>query len=212
MSTTVFAEFKWCRSLREFSLQQLASAEKPVYPKEYSTEARDRDDGTWIIDAPLSIVWAAFVTTPMKKVWSSSTIEYGFAMMRGEPLKIDEREGAKWPGLQEGMRFYMDTLGEPTGSLCNMGFGIEVTEIQSRRLIKYDYLEFSPAYGEQWITFEDTGEGQTRIQWKTRYLGKDLVIDILYKIYHYEAINSFMKSAKAHIDDYMFNTGRRARP
>lgn len=197
-SAATAAEFHYCQSLEKFSSVELLSAQVPTYPDFYRSQAHDSDDGEWIIDAPLSEVWQTYLHTPMKTVWTSTKIQYGFAATPDHRSFIEDEES--WPGLDVGTRFYMNILGEPTGYFCKMGFGIEITEIQPEKLIKYEYLDFSPAYGEQWLTFEAVGANQTRVHFQTKYLGKDPVIDFLYMSYHREAISSFQNSVKRFIE------------
>lgn len=191
------AEFHYWQSLQKLGLQELFAAKVATYPDWYQTQAHLSHDGEWLIDAPLSEVWQFYLHTPMRTVWTSEKIKYGFSVGPDHQAVIDE---SKWPGLEVGTRFYLDILAEPTGYIWRIGFGIEITEIQPEKLIKYEYLDFSPAYGEQWLTFEAVGEQQTRVRFLTRYLGKDRLMDYQYMSYHQEAISSFQNSVKKIIE------------
>ena|GEM_PF-3929533 len=191
------AEFHYCQSIEKLPIQDLFTSKVPSYPPDYQTDAHDSDDGDWLINAPIAEVWQFYMHTSMKAVWTSKKIQYGFSVGPDRLAVIDE---SAWPGLEVGTRFFMDIFAEPTGWLCKMGFGIEITEIQPEKLIKYEYLDFSPAYGEQWLTFAEVGPRQTRVHFQTRYLGKDSVIDMRYMSYHREAISSFQNSVKQFIE------------
>lgn len=77
-----------------------------------------------------------------------------------------------------------------------MGMGVEVTEVKPLESIRYDYLDFSPAFGAQWIYFERLGPEQTRVRHVTEYKGKDFVVDRSYMRYHGEAIPAFHNAVK----------------
>jgi hypothetical protein len=151
---------------------------------------------------PVAEVWKIYTQTSLKKIWRSSLIEYGFATFPGNASPIDMNAQAEWPGLQKGSRFYMDILGDYVGIFCRMAMGIEITNVEPEKRIDFAYLDLSPAYGEQSISFEATGPETTQVTHRTRYLGKDAVINYFYLTYHRDAISKLHAAALQVAENY----------
>jgi hypothetical protein len=198
LSPLTFADdtFAWCRSLKSISNQELREAKVPRLTAEQKAQIHRHKDGNWTFDLPLEEVWDIYTQNPLRMAWNSKLIQYRFALDPVTRLKIDESSREKWPGLVKGLRFYLDILAEPIESICHMGMGVEVTEVKPLESIRYEYLDFSPAYGTQWIYFERLGPERTRVRHVTEYRGKDFIIDKSYLRYHSEAIPAFHRSVK----------------
>ncbi|MBI3547700.1 MAG: hypothetical protein HY078_01485 [Elusimicrobia bacterium] len=186
------AEFSWCRGIKDYPDAELFAAKVPEYPQAYRNRPI-KIDGEWTFNHPIADVWRAYYGTALSRVWRSNSVKYYFATRPGSMDRIDE---ARWPGLFKGLRFFLNIEGMVTGLFCHFGMGVEVTEIVPERLIKFEYLDFSPPYGEQWIEFEATPNGNTIVRHKTRYLGKDWLIDNFYASYHADAIPQLHKNAQ----------------
>lgn len=190
-------QFEWCRALADIPQAELLNAKVPEHDYTKDKDSKLMEDGTWVFDKPLAEVWEIYTQNPLRMAWNSKTIQYRYSIDPTTKKVIDESNPYAWPGLKEGLKFYLDILAEPTGHICKMGMGVQVTEVKPLHSIKYEYLDFSPAFGSQWIVFESLGESRTRVRHMTQYRGKNFVIENTYLTFHREAIPSFHKSVQA---------------
>ena len=166
------------------SNENLEASKVPTYPIDFAARGHENIDGRWVLHRSLKDVWHVYSQTPLKKVWRSLLVRYRFT---SEP---------EWHGLHEGLRFFLDIDGDGMGLICEMGMGVQVTRVVYERSIQFEYLDFSPAYGVQVIQFRALGPEETEVVHKTKYIGKDPVIDSLYPAFHREAIEKLHAAAR----------------
>lgn len=191
--------FTWCRPLKDFTADNLKASKVPERPADLKFHRVE--DGNWLFNRPIEEIWEIYTQNPLSLAWKSKLIQYAYAVDPHTKLAVNESDKALWPGLIQGLRFYLDILAEPSKSLCRMGMGVEVTEVKPLESIRYEYLDFSPAYGTQWIFFEKLGPETTRVRHVTEYRGKNFVLDQSYMHFHGEAIPSFHNSVKNLVRD-----------
>lgn len=179
-------EFRWCKSVAEVPFSELVTSKVPKRPANFKTASHMIKDGEWEFDLPLSKVWKLYTKTPMKKIWASHYIVHQFSLAPGS--NIPEKEESSTPGIQLGTRMFFDIKAFLTGKMCNMAIGFQVTRFIPESLIQFDYLDFSPPYGTQWMYFEKLSKSRTRVTQFSQYLGKNLIIDSFYKLFHNEEI------------------------
>jgi hypothetical protein len=205
-------EVHYCRSLHQISFSELEAAKVPSWEGTLHVS----QDGTWHFDLPLEEVYALYTTTPMSGAWASKFIINRFTLVPGsaEPVDVDTRwyesqkprwandwpdlsERSKsgygstlktWPGLTVGTRIFLDIKGALFTHFCDMAIGFEVTRAVPNQLIEINYLDFSPPYGTQRISFAADPEGGTTVTQVSYYRGKDRFLDFLYRPFHREEI------------------------
>jgi len=194
---------QYCRSLHQIPFRNLLEAKVPTMPDALSVN----HDGSWHFSLPVQEVYALYTTTPMSKAWASKYIVNRFSLPLGssEPIDVDQKwydskksSWAKdwpalpmpqaWPGLIQGTRIYLDIKGALLNHSCDMAIGFEVTQTIPNQMIELKYLDFSPPYGVQRITFKEDGKGGTVVSQISYYKGKDPVLHLLYRPFHREEI------------------------
>lgn len=100
---------------------------------------------------------------------------------------------SRWPGFERGMKVFLDMSALPV-AITNrpaMMVGLEITRMdRARRIVEYRYLEGTPSYGRQVMTFRASphDRGATEILHETWYRSYSRVIEAMYPYYHREML------------------------
>lgn len=148
----------------------------------HSTAWHNLHDGTWIFELSLEKTWKIYTQTSASILWASQLID----------LKILGDSKSEAESFSPGSRYYMDIK---IGSICKLPMGFEITEIVENKLIALQYLTLSPARGKQWIYFESIAPDRTRVSHYTKFRGKNKAIDLMYPLYHKEAVRRLHQRA-----------------
>ena len=155
-----------------------------------------QNDLFYQLDADVEAAFAGYMATNPLKVWSTNRarIVAAWSPSLGEVL---DREGigARWPGFEVGMKIWVDMASLPVAVSNKPAImvALKVMRIDpAEKLVVFRYMEGTPSYGEQRITFRPVpGEpGRTAIDHITWFRAYGSVIERLYPTYHKWMIDS----------------------
>lgn len=155
-----------------------------------------QNDLFYEVNADVETTFAGYMATNPLLVWSTrrARIVAAWSPSLGETLDRDAI-GERWPGFEEGMKIWVDmaSLPVPVSNKPAIMVALRVMRIDPvEKLVVFRYMEGTPSYGEQRITFRPApGEpNRTAITHKTWFRGYGKVIERLYPQYHRWMINS----------------------
>lgn len=144
---------------------------------------------TYMIDAPLDVVWTAYVQTDPTQAWSGKMMDFGIMYSENSDEIVYATDHYKQ--MEE-------------GQICFIGFKIwrgihklaasfKVTRVDStQRYLEFTYMEGGKTGGRQQVHFSETPQGWTRIVHSTKYRSGSKFRDRrLYPHFHTVAIDEF---------------------
>lgn len=158
------------------------------------------------VNADVETTFAGYMATNPLRVWSTrrARIVAAWSPSLGETL-TREAMATGWPGFEEGMKIWVDMASLPV-AISNkpaIMVALRVVRIDPvEKLVVFRYMEGTPSYGEQRITFTPVpGEpGRTAISHRTWFRGYGKVIERLYPTYHRWMIDSMHAHFKTAIE------------
>lgn len=137
---------------------------------------------SFIVDAPLELVWQGYQKINPEKAWSGNKASFGFLYNKNKKEISYHRD--EFRGMELGQMIFINL--HLLGGWFNIAVGHEVTEINNEnQYIRLCYLENGASQGSQFIYFKDAGNGQTEIIHDTYYKSKSEFRDRrLYPVLH----------------------------
>lgn len=155
-----------------------------------------QNDLFYEVGASVEDTFAGYMATNPLRVWSTrrARIVAAWSPSLGETLDRDGI-GARWPGFEEGMKIWVDMASLPVAVSNQPAIMVALRVMRidpAAKLVVFRYMEGTPSYGEQRITFAPVpGEpGRTAITHRTWFRGYGQVIERLYPTYHRWMIDS----------------------
>ena len=119
------------------------------------------------VHAPLDLVFGTYVSTHPAVGWPGRWVRF-WAACSGDGGRVLASD--PWPGMSVGMKLCCGLrLLTPTDAF-NVWTGVQVTEIEPRRRLRYEYLEGSTTAGVNQVTFQASG-ARTRVSHRSEYCG-----------------------------------------
>jgi hypothetical protein len=155
-----------------------------------------QNDLFYEVDADVETTFAGYMATNPLQVWSTrrARIVAAWSPSLGETL---DREGIgdRWPGFEEGMRVWVDMASNPVPITNKPAIMVALRVVRidpEEKLVVFRYMEGTPSYGEQRISFRPHPEepGRTAISHITWFRAYGKLIEKLYPRYHKWMIDS----------------------
>lgn len=148
------------------------------------------------VRGPVARVWEGYRTVNPLAIWSSarSWLVAVYAPRLGRTLHRADLEG-RWPGFERGMKVFLDMSCLPVAITHRpaMMVALEITRLDARRrVIEYRYLEGSPSYGRQVLSFRRSLNDSrlTEIAHETWYRSYGVLVEAMYPLYHRQMLDA----------------------
>ncbi len=185
---------------RRMSLEDLGIAPVPVGDRLKVSEQR------YTIAAPLQMVFDAYLHARPDEVWPTEWVQFHFTLLPGSRQRLGVES---YPAvLPLGSRVFVELKCRPLHRWLCLMVGVEVTQIEPERQIRYDYLEGSVTLGHNSIFFEagedERGQPCTRIHQYSEYLGTSpllrTVMPLFQPMLHVGFVNALHHGMKKRIE------------
>lgn len=166
-----------------------------------------RMDMRFCVRARVAAVWDGYRTVNPLAVWSSarSWLVAVYAP-RWKRTLYREDLARRWPGFERGMKVFLDMASLPVAITHRpaMMVALEITRLDARRrVIEYRYLEGSPSYGRQVLTFRKASNAPhlTEIVHETWYRSYGSLVEAVYPLYHRQMLDAMHGRFREAIED-----------
>jgi hypothetical protein len=165
-----------------------------------------RNDMRFTVGERVSTVWTGYRTINPLKIWSSNRA-WLYAVYSPSLERTLYRKDLEttWPGFEKGMKVYIDMSSLPVAVTHRpaMMVGLEITRMDaSRHIVEYRYLEGSPSYGKQVLSFRQSPNdpSSTEVLHETWYRSYGKVVEAMYPVYHRDMLKGMHGRFKQEIE------------
>jgi hypothetical protein len=163
-------------------------------------------DMRFTVGERLSKVWTGYRTINPLKIWSSTRSWLVAVHVPSLDRTLYRKDLATtWPGFERGMKVFIDMSSLPiaVSNKPAMMVGLEITRMDSsRHLVEYRYLEGTPSYGKQVLSFRQSPNdaSATEVLHETWYRSYGQLVESMYPLYHRHMLRDMHGSFKQEIE------------
>lgn len=167
-------------------------------PKRFKTM-----DLTFEVPAPVAAVWRLYLTANPLEIWNDlwGQIRAVHVPSKRRTLYPDDL-ATRWKRFEKGMKVFIDMAVVPLPRAPAMMVGLQIVRLDAaRRTFEYRYLEGSPSYGKQVLSFKASRRDRevTIVTHRTWYRSHGAIVELLYPLYHDHMIRSMHRKVLAEL-------------
>lgn len=151
-------------------------------------------DLTFEVPLPVAQVWRLYLTANPAVVWNDLWGQLRAIHVPSKKKTLWPDDIAKhWKRFERGMKVFIDMAMVPLPRAPAMMVGLQIVRLDPKtRTFEYRYLEGSPSYGKQVLSFKASKRDKqvTVVTHRTWYRSHGAFVELLYPLYHDHMIRS----------------------